>query len=299
MKKVVSVSLGSPAGDIQACVELMGQTILVKRIGTGGDVKKALGLLRELDGQVDALGLGGINFAYRLGGRSYPLREGEILRRAVTRTPLVDGSAVKEHLERRAVAYLVEEGICDFQGRRVLVVSVLDRFPLAEALASAGAKLIIGDAMFGLGLPLAFRSLAAFQVVGRSTLPLLRLLPINYLYPLGDKQNKVKPRFGRFYQEAHYLAGDFHFIYRHMPEGLDGKTIITSTVRPGDVEELRKRGVARLITLFPAWDGRFLGANLWEAVLAAVLEKDPGELSHQEWDRLLERLNWCPVVTDL
>ncbi|MDA8233277.1 MAG: quinate 5-dehydrogenase [Clostridia bacterium] len=299
MKKVISISLGSPAGDVQACVELLGQRILIERIGTGGDLKKALGLLRELDGQVDVLGLGGINFAYGLGRRSYPLREANFLRRGVCRTPLVDGSAVKEHLERRAVAYLAEQGICHFKGCRALVVSVLDRFPLAEALAAEGARLTIGDAMFGLGLPIAFRSLAAFSLAGRLTLPLLRLLPIGFLYPLGEKQNRIRPRFGRYYQEADYIAGDFHFIYRHLPDRLDGQTVITGTVRPDDVEELRKRGAARLITLFPAWEGRFLGANLWEAALVAVLERNPGDLSGQEWDRLLEDLNWRPVVTEL
>jgi len=299
MKRVVSISLGSPAGDHRAYVELLGHKVMVERIGTGGDLQKAVQLLRQLDGQVDALGLGGINFSYRLGRRSYPLREAAVLRRAVSGTPLVDGHAVKEHLERRAVTYLQAQGNCDFRNRRVLVVSALDRFPLAEALAAAGARLTIGDAMFGLGLPLAFRSLGSFELAGRFTMPLLRHLPIKYLYPLGERQNQIKPRFGRYYREADYIAGDFHFIYRHLPQRLDAKTIITSTVRQGDLEVLRKRGVARLITTFPAWEGRFFGANLVEAALAAVLGHEPGELSRYQWDKLIQQMNWRPSILNL
>ena len=41
MKRVVSVSLGSPSRDKKVEINLRGQQIMVERIGTGGDPAKA------------------------------------------------------------------------------------------------------------------------------------------------------------------------------------------------------------------------------------------------------------------
>src|SRR5690606_16160319 len=61
MKRVVSVSIGSSERDHVAEVELLGQRVRVERIGTDGDVERAIRLIAELDGQVDAFGMGGID----------------------------------------------------------------------------------------------------------------------------------------------------------------------------------------------------------------------------------------------
>ena len=74
-------------------------------------------------------------------------------------------------------------------------------------------------------------------------LPVLSKLPIKFLYPTGKKQEEVTPRYGRYYAWADALAGDFHLIRRFMPGDLRGKLVLTQTVTPTDVEELRRRGV--------------------------------------------------------
>ena len=58
-KTIVSVSLGSSLRNHQAEIELMDFRINIKRIGVDGDKKKFMQVLRELDGKVDAFGLGG------------------------------------------------------------------------------------------------------------------------------------------------------------------------------------------------------------------------------------------------
>ncbi|MFB0546877.1 MAG: hypothetical protein ACETWB_08195 [Anaerolineae bacterium] len=69
MKRVVSVSLGSSKRDHKVVVELLGQEVSIERIGTDGDAKKAARLYSELDGQVDALGVGGVDLGLRVGDR--------------------------------------------------------------------------------------------------------------------------------------------------------------------------------------------------------------------------------------
>ena len=105
MKRVVSISLGSSRRNHKAEVNLKGVSFSVERIGTDGDMNKMIALLKELDGQVDAFGLGGIDL-YRHPRPPGTLRDGKnCLRRA--QTPIVDGSGLKDTLERMTISYLI------------------------------------------------------------------------------------------------------------------------------------------------------------------------------------------------
>ena len=99
MKGAVSVSLGSSARDIHVVVILNNRPISVERIGTNGDVEEARRLFAELDGNVDALGVGGVDLYLRLDDREYPLRAALKLVEDVQRTPVVDGRGLKHTLE--------------------------------------------------------------------------------------------------------------------------------------------------------------------------------------------------------
>ncbi|HNR00453.1 MAG TPA: hypothetical protein PKN52_10645, partial [Trueperaceae bacterium] len=57
---VVSVSLGSVKRDTDQEVEVLGRRVRLRRVGTGGDLTAARTMIGELDGKVDAIGLGGI-----------------------------------------------------------------------------------------------------------------------------------------------------------------------------------------------------------------------------------------------
>ena len=101
MKRAVSVSLGSSTRDKKVIVTLKGEQISVERIGTNGDAAKSRRLFAELDGQVDALGVGGVDLYLRLGQREYPLHAALKLVQDVRQTPVVDGRGLKYTLERR------------------------------------------------------------------------------------------------------------------------------------------------------------------------------------------------------
>jgi hypothetical protein len=61
MKRAISISLGSSTRDRQATIKFKDEEILVERIGTDGDVAKARQMYLELDGKVDAFGVGGVD----------------------------------------------------------------------------------------------------------------------------------------------------------------------------------------------------------------------------------------------
>lgn len=299
MKHVISISLGSSKRNHTVEAEFLGEKFLIERIGTDGDMNKAEALLKELDGKVDAFGMGGIDLYIVTGGRRYAIRDAERLARAVTKTPIVDGGGLKNTLERRVIRYLVESNRVTLAGKRALLVSGADRWGMAEGLTQAGCILTCGDIIFALGLPIPLRSLNQLKVAAALIAPIVVRLPFKLLYPTGKKQEEVNPRFTRYYLDNDIIAGDFLFIKRHLPAEIPGKTIITNTVTATDVEDLRARGVKTLVTTTPELGGRSFGTNVMEAVLVSLAEKPWTELTENDYEELLDRLDLKPRILTL
>lgn len=299
MKKVVSVSLGSSKRDHKVKVELLGEEFEISRVGTDGDFEKAIKLLKNYDGKVAAIGLGGIDIYLYGPKRRYVIRDSLKLLGAVKKTPVVDGSGLKNTLERKAIEYLIDKGF-QLRGKKVLMVSAVDRFGMAESFFRAGCKITYGDLIFGLNLPFPIRSFQTFQVLATILLPVVTKMPFQVLYPTGEKQEKEPdPRYAKYYQEADIIAGDFLFIRKYMPSELKGKWIVTNTVTAKDVEDLRARGVEYLITTTPRFEGRSFGTNVMEALFIAILGKKTEEVSERDYLELIEKLKFEPTIDKL
>jgi hypothetical protein len=300
VKRVVSVSLGSSSRDHRAEVELLGERFEITRIGMDGSIDRALAKLRALDGTVDAIGLGGIDVYLYAGTQRYALRDGLRLLEAVKITPVVDGSGLKNTLEREAVGFLTSELGLRLEGKRVLMVSALDRFGMAQALVAAGAEVIFGDFIFALDLDKPVRGLAEFEEMARKYLPDACKLPFQFFYPTGKKQDRPpQPKYPEYYDDAEIIAGDFHFMRQFMPDRLDGKMILTNTLTAHDIEELRARGVTSLVTTTPDFGGRSFGTNVVEAALIALLGKAWSDVTGDDYARILHELHLRPRVVDL
>ncbi len=299
MKKIVSVSLGSSTRDHRVEVDWLGERLDIRRIGFDGSLDRAIAALKDLDGKVDAIGLGGIDVYLYAGTQRYALRDGLRMLEAVKVTPVVDGSGLKNTLERETIGYLQRHGIVDFQGLPVLMVSALDRFGMAAALVAAGADVTFGDFIFALGIDKPVKTLPEFEALAEKYLPDACKLPFQFFYPTGKKQERApEPKFPQYYAAARLIAGDFHFIRQHMPDDLSRKTIITNTVTPHNLEELRQRNLARLITTTPNFAGRSFGTNVIEAAMIAILGKRWEDVRESDYRELLARLEFRPHVTD-
>ncbi|MBE3586265.1 MULTISPECIES: quinate 5-dehydrogenase [Desulfofundulus] len=302
MKRVVSVSLGSSRRDHRVEVELMGERFEISRRGTDGDFERAVQLLKELDGKVDAIGLGGIDVYLYAGKTRYVIQDGKKLMDAVRKTPVVDGSGLKNTLERETVYYLREHTDLLSPGTRVLMVSAVDRFGMAEAFAGVGCEVTFGDLIFAAGIPYPIHTVSELEELAAKLLPEMTRLPFHMLYPTGKKQEtqdeeKIK-KFGHYYQEAQVIAGDYHLVRRYMPR-LNGQTIITNTTTADDVTFLREKGAGCLVTTTPEFEGRSFGTNVMEAVLVALLQKPVEEITPRDYLDLLRRLDFKPRVLPL
>lgn len=299
MKRAVSVSLGSSARDKRVEVEMLGERILLERIGTDGDVDAARTLYRELDREVDAFGVGGIDLSIGSAKRRYPLRAAHRLIADVTQTPVVDGNGLKHTLERRCMQYVEMQIGEELQPKRAMITSAMDRYGMAESLVEACYDLVMGDLFFALGLPIPVRTMAAMDRIASVLAPLVgRFAPIHLIYPTGEAQETTVPGFTRWYNWATVVAGDCSYVKRHMPPQLPGKTILTNTTTEQDVARFRDAGVRYLVTTTPRFNGRTFGTNMMEAGLVAVAGKGR-PLTCDELDAMLSAADMHPQIQRL
>ena len=301
MKRAVSISIGSSKRDKRVEIELLGEKVVLERIGTDGDMAKAARLFQELDGKVDAFGVGGTDLALRVGEKVYPLHSVQPLVRFVHHTPVVDGGGLKNTLEYRLAAFVdthLGDYIAAHGGRKALITSSADRWGMAASFAEAGYETVFGDLMFGLGLPLPLRSLKSVKILAAAMLPVVGRLPFEWLYPTGEKQDEWVPKWEKYYRWATVIAGDCHYVKRHLPRRLEGKIIVTNTTVPADVERFRSVGIKYLITSTPLLDGRTFGTNMLEAALVALAGKGR-PLTEAELSAYLDELGLQPQLHEL
>ncbi|HMS54661.1 MAG TPA: hypothetical protein PKA27_04610 [Fimbriimonadaceae bacterium] len=298
-RRVVSVSLGTSKRNKSHEVEILGVPFRIERVGTDGDMAKVAQMFSDLDGKVDALGVGGADIWVVVDQKRYAFKQILQLVSGAKSTPVVDGSGLKHTLERETIRSLQRDGVVDFRSETTLLVSAVDRFGMAQALVEAGGKVIFGDLLFGLGLPIPIRSYRMVQIIGSLTLPIVTRLPFKWFYPTGEKQETRTPKHGKIFSEASVIAGDWHYIRRYAPDRMPGKTIITQTLRTADLEWLKEAGVRRAITTTPVMGGETFATNVMEGVIVTLLGRSPAELTEQDYLDTLARLDWKPNVIEL
>jgi len=293
MKHVVSVSLGSKKGDFQREVELAGQTVRLVREGVDGDYDRAMERIAELDGHVDAIGLGGIDINIFVAGKAFTVGDGKRLAERAVTTPVVDGSGLKNTLERQVVTELASLGYIKPE-MRILMVSALDRFGMADAFVDLGCRCVFGDLIFNIGLDYPLTTLVDLDQLAEKYRKRLLTVPFRMLYPTGSSQdtNTADSRYAKYYDDADIIAGDGHLVLRHMPERVTGKGILTTTIRPHSLARYVDAGAAWVATTTPDMGGVSSGTNLMEAAIVALMERPTEIITPADYQEWIEKLGW-------
>ena len=294
MKRAVSISLGSSKRDKSVTLRFNGEDILVERIGVDGNIQKAHQMYLDLDGKVDAFGVGGVDLYLRLDKREYPLRAALKLVDGVKFTPLVDGRGLKHTLERR-VFELAENDLGDnFHCTQAFIPVAIDRIGLAHAVAEVSDRIILGDLMVALGVPIPIYGIPSFKRLARIMLPMVSWFPMSMIF-YGSDGAEQEPRYTKYFEASDLLAGDFLFMRKYMPLDISGKTVITNTTTDDNIELLRQRGAGMVITTTPRYEGRSFGTNMLEAALTAYAGKGR-PLSDIELNALIDELHLKPTI---
>ncbi|MCC7118659.1 MAG: hypothetical protein IT310_09055 [Anaerolineales bacterium] len=300
MKRAVSVSIGSSKRNKAVEVTLLGEKVSIERIGTDGDMEAAAEKYKELDGTVDAFGVGGADLGAIVEGKFYPFHSVQKLIRYIKKTPVVDGGGLKNTLENRAPGFL-DKKIGEYinqRGRKVMVTVGVDRWGLSKSFAEAGYETVFCDLMFALDVPIPVRSMNGLKRLAAILIPIVTRFPFEWLYPTGEKQNEHKPKYQNWYEWATVIAGDCLYVKRHMPFNMQGKVVVTNTTTPEDVAFFKKCGVKYLITTTPVMDGRSFGTNMMEAALVALAGKGRA-LTWEELNEMIDQLGFEPQLQEL
>jgi hypothetical protein len=298
MKRAVSISMGSSTRNKAVEVTLLGEKVSIERIGADGDEARARQMFREMDGKVDAFGVGGYDLGVHTPWKFYPLYSALKVVQDVKHTPYVDGSGLKETLEARVMQWVEQKIGAEIQPKTAFLVAGITRYGMTESFIKAGYQCVFGDLMFGLDIPIAIRSIKSVNILAKILMPIIGRMPMSMLYPTGEKQEQVTPKFEKYYQGNTVTGGDFLYIKQHMPEDMRGKIIVTNTTTPADVEFLKKRGIKYLVTTTPNLDGRTFGTNMMEAALIAVAGKGRA-LTTDELNALINQLGLEPQLQEL
>lgn len=305
MKKAVSISIGSSKRDKTVEISLLGEKVRLQRIGTDGDMQKAAVLFKQLDGKVDAFGVGGTDLGLRVAERWYPLYSILSLIKDVHITPIADGTGLKTTLETHAAQVVSEKLSGQIKEKRALVTTAVDRWGLASSFLNEKYDCIFGDLFFSLGVPIPIRTASTVKLLARILMPIMGRLPFHWLYPVGEAQEKRTPKQEKYFQWASVVAGDCHYITRYMPDRLENKVIVTNTTTQSDVTLFKNAGVRYLVTTTPVLDGRSFGTNMMEAaILAAIGRKEPVNYARpgnyfEELGEIVRKIKLTPQVQEI
>jgi hypothetical protein len=304
MKRAVSISIGSSTRDKSVEIELLGEKILLERIGTDGDIEKAARMYQELDGKVDAFGMGGALLGVMVGDQWRLFHSVQSMVRFVKKTPLLDGTGLKMTLETQ-VARTIQEANIEVNPKRAFIAVALDRWGTAHAFLDDNYDCIFGDFMFSLGVPVPLRSESAVRMMANLVLPVATRLPFSWIYPTGESQEINTPKWEKYFQWATVVAGDCHYLTRYMPTDMNGKIIVTNTTTEKDRLLFREAGVKYLITTTPILDGRSFGTNMMEAALVAASGRtQPVDYANakaylEEMEKLVKQAGFTPQAQEL
>lgn len=301
MKHVISVSIGSSKRDHKVELDFKGEKIVVERVGTDGDMQKAIEIISSLDGKVDAFGMGGIDLYLRAGNKKYIIKDAIQIKNAAKITPMVDGSGLKSSLERNLPGY-INDNIMPLKGKTAFILTAVDRYGMAEGFDEVGCSLILGDVMTALGFNIPIYSLKRLERIASIVAPIACKLPFEMLYPTGKAQNKEENfagKYDKYFEASDIIAGDFHYIRRYLPYDAKGKLIVTNTVTKEDVTWLKERNAGMLVTSTPNLSGRSFGTNVIEALVVAMLNKNPDDIKDQDYLNVLKDIDFKPHVVYL
>jgi len=205
-------------------------------------------------------------------------------------TPVVDGGGIKLILEPLLLRRLVDEGKLEIAGKRVLLMSGVDRPGMAVTFPALGARVVYGDLLFAVGIPVAITSLRQLSWLAATFLPILRRLPMSVLYPTGSAQEKDHPEVPQAFRAGrHHRRGfsAYSTVYARRPDGEDRRYEHHPKRRCGAVTPTQGRATHHHDT-----DnfGESFGANVMEAVLVALSGKRPESLTEDDYRHWAEQM---------
>ena len=289
MKKAVGISLGRSAQDFAFTTDFLGQRIGVRRFGANGSAARAVKLMKHWEQRADAIGLGVEKESYAVGSRRYVEKDSALMTSAVTRVPVTTGGRLGDILQEWALRHVQSKLGNYFNNAKVLFFSGMINYKLALAISEYTQNLEFADPILQLGVPKLLTSIDTLELYASGAHYVLDWAPA------GVMSSAVVKEWTRFLlrramRDATVIVAPVHELDRFGAEELGGKTIVTSTVNERRLAQFGTKGVAVVIDGAPTMCGHVLSPSLLDAMILAATEKDPTEITEDDY---------LAIITDL
>ncbi|MGC3999477.1 MAG: dehydrogenase [Anaeromyxobacter sp.] len=274
MKQIVSISLGASAGDYDFTTTFLGQSFRIRRFGTDHDLARAHALLARWQGECDAIGLGRVSDHQLVGAHRLEDSTTAALEAAVSEVPVTTGARLRSVLDEWALRHIQSQERQYFTNARVLFLSGLDDYRIAQVLAEYTGNMRFADPLLQLGVPKLLGSLSELETYAGLTARAQRYLPRPQLDASPDLRaawNRLVLR--KALQKASVIVAPHWDLTGFGLEELGGKVVLTSAVPDEWLKRLGERGVDVVIDRTPQLLERVVGLNVLEALIIAALDK--------------------------
>jgi predicted amino acid dehydrogenase len=297
-REIRSISLGPSDHDYAFVRQLFGHEFHVQRLGTDGNIRRARELVAQLDGQTDVIGLGGMNFHFQVGRHTFIHQQIQTVAHAAQATPVVDGTHMKNTLERWALSQVAQQQPELFRYRRIFVLSGVDCYATAQVLSQLTDRMVFGDPIFHLNLPITLKSFGQLERYAKWVLPRLCRAPYSRLFPVGPAPVHRTPRGAGFFKQADVIVGDIAYLRHFAPDDLRRKVIVTNSLSSSDLEDLKERGVESVVTLLPPFSDEhpLTDINVIEAIFTNLIDRPAAALTDDDYLDLVSRWDLKPQV---
>lgn len=298
MKKVVSISLGPRNLDYEFEAKLWGESFLVRRVGTDGDTAAARRLVREHDGQVDCIALGGMAISFTVGRKVWRHKDTWKIATAARTTPVVGGRALKKIVDRWAIREIARKNPDLFAGRSALFLSGIANWDIVQVMAEQTDSMVFGDPVLHYGAPFVLRGVDQLSRYSRVAMPFLTRRPYVSFFPRGKAATGIQTReLTRYFSQADVIVGDLRPLLHYSPRDLAHKVIVTDTIGPETLDFFRERDVETLCTTTPQVFGdKRADLQILHACCIAHLDKDPRTIDEGDYLKLLRQVEARPRV---
>src|SRR5512138_2752201 len=276
----------------------MGQSFRLRRFGVDHDLGKALDLLARWQGECDALGLGLVADHLLVGTRRIEDPTTAELEAAVCEVPVTTGARLRSFLDEWAIRHIQAHEQRCFTNARVLFLSGLANYAIAQAVSEYTHNLSFADPLLQLGLPTLLGSVAQLEAYAALTAPVQRQLQALWgRAPPAFRDAWTGLMLRRAARRASILVGPPDDLAALGREALDRKMVLTSAIPDAQVKRLGEQGVDVVIDRTPKLLERVVGLNVLEAMIIAALGRQHrDDVLHDEYLEIFGEMKLAPRI---
>ncbi len=279
---VVNVSLGPSERDYSSTVTWLDREFHLVRVGTDGDVPRAVELVRDWSKTAAAIAVSGVRDARTAGHYDGDLAAVATIMAAAEDVPVTNGHALRDVLQEWTVRHAQADLTGLFTNARVVVFGGMNHYRTAKVLSEFTGNLTFADPALRYGVaslldsvPAALDRFAALAGWPTRFIPGAIMAPVTR--PVHTLNHALVEGSVR---DADVLVATYDELDAFELEELAGKTVISSAISDERLDDLQRRGVSIVLDDVPQPFDVIVNEATLEAMMLAAT--DSGELTDDD-----------------